>query len=370
MNGFPCPPINPCPTTQVPGSPGQSAFATLISDFTLPAAPGVTPINLFVSSTAWMMPGEPILVGDQADGVATLQVLSVVSPTQASVKWLGANGDALGLTVMHVSNGAFAVPAGQPGSAGQDGINAFTLLTANLIVPNDTATIVPAIVANSQWVTPGQTVVVGNSIDGVGTFRVTTVPDTTHINMTFLNAVGDVNFGSTLSVTNQSSVSPAGAPAFPGQRFMLTNTGTTFQNLGVGQTNLMQDLLPMGQLKNAGDCIDIEATFVLLQNAHVKTVTIAFGATTLLTVTGAQNTAGAINLIIQARVIRLTGNTQLAYAWGLITGGGAIQAAVTSITTAPAEVLANAITINCTGQSDTATGDVVQRSLRNRYQPV
>jgi len=328
---------------------------------TVPAAQSNT-VNLFVNSTGWMVPGEAIVVGDQAGNHATFVVNSILSPTQALVAWLNAPGDSAGGTVLRVSNGAYTAPGGFPGTA-VSGTNAFTILTSNATIPLDLVTPVTFQVANSQWVTVGQTIVVGDATDGVATFKVTAVPDTTHVTALFLNARGDAGFGSPLLVANGASMSPSGSPEPIPLRVLTTgsvNPGST----GSDQT-LMQVSVPAGTLNNPGDSIQIEAVFTIAATANNKTVKVAFGSTTLVTVgPAAQNTANS-SVIVRARVVRVNLNTQSAYATALITTGGAMTA-VTCLSTSPAETLSATVVVKGVGNAATATSDIAQTILMVR----
>lgn len=372
MNGCctpnPCTPCAPvaCPPINVPGPNGQNAFAPLIANLTIPANTA-TPVSASFTNTAWLLPGQTIFVSDATDGKGTFTVSSITSPTTATLLWSNAPGDSVSGTVLTVANGASASPGGAPGTA-INGINAFTILTANYTIPPDFVTQTTATVANSQWATVGQAIVIGNAIDGVATVRVVSIPDATHIVTLAIQAPKDATLGGSIFAANNSTVSPAGFPGSPGERYLAFNTGTTFQNVGTGVTTLMFNQVPAGQLSVNSDMLDFEAVFALTNNGNTKTVTVTFGATTLITVTGAQALANSV-LIITGRIIRMTATTQMAYVTALISPDAGPTIKVVTALTQPGETLANSILLACTGQSSAATGDVIQRVLRARYTP-
>lgn len=92
---------------------------------------------------------------------------------------------------------------GAQGPAGADGINAFTLTTADFVVPAIGGS-VTVLVANSSWATIGQNVF----IQGAGTFIVTAKPGTGSMTLTYLNYQENTNTGNTVSTG--AEVSPGG----------------------------------------------------------------------------------------------------------------------------------------------------------------
>lgn len=96
-------------------------------------------------------------------------------------------------------------PEGADGTNGSNGINAFTVVTGGgFNVPNAVGGSASIPVANSQWATIGQYIIV----QGPANFLITAVPTTTSITGTFLGLPGDVN--TSTAIAAGATVSPAG----------------------------------------------------------------------------------------------------------------------------------------------------------------
>lgn len=304
-----------------------------------------------------------ILVSDAIDGHANFSVVSIGGPNTATVLWVNASGDAASGTVFNVANGALASATGVPGTS-TNGINAFTVLTANSSTPLDLVTPQTFQVANSQWVTVGQTIVIGDAVDGVGTFKVTAVPNSTAITAVFLNASGDANFGSPLFVVNGATVSAAGSPNPSRLRYMNASI-TGVGNTGTGETPLLFTSLPPGVLLNTGDSIDIEAVFNFTATGDNKTCKLYFGASVILAVGPAAQSGGS--LIMRARVVRVNANSQVCYGTAWITSGGTMNAVTSNYLNNATENLAAAVTIKGTGTCGANTNnEIVQNVLMVR----
>lgn len=94
-------------------------------------------------------------------------------------------------------------PEGANGADGAPGINAFTITSADFVVPaiNGSVTVN---VGNSSWATVGQNIF----IQGAGTFSLTSKPGTGSMTLTYLNYAGNTHAGET--ITAGAGVSPAG----------------------------------------------------------------------------------------------------------------------------------------------------------------
>ena len=344
MNGC-CPPIPPvCQSFNIPGPPGANAYSFLTANIAIPPDTA-TPISISMGSTAWVVPGMYIIIGDQVDGRGTFVVQSVTSPTTVSAIWADAAGDSVSGTVLNVVNNPVITGTGAPGLSGGNGVNAFTILTANSAIPVDTNTPVTFSVANSQWAVPGQTIVVGDAVDGIGTFRVTSVPDSTHITALWIDAVGDAAPLAPLLTVNLATVSPAGVPATPKFRFI---TSATLPTSGTGETTLASISVPANTMVNNGDSLEFEATFNLTGGSGNNTIKVYFGATTITT-WGPFGTSSGI-VIIRGRVIRISNTSEFAYATTLV-GGVVIAQGVETASASPTETLSGAVLLRCTGQA-------------------
>jgi hypothetical protein len=109
---------------------------------------------------------------------------------------------------------------GTAGTDGADGVNAFTQLTADLVIPVQGAN-VTAFVSSALWMVIGQVVIIGegvipsNAPNGWANFQVASIASATEVTLTFLEYDGDTATGQTLATG--ATVSPAGlvGPAGP-----------------------------------------------------------------------------------------------------------------------------------------------------------
>lgn len=127
------------------------------------------------------------------------------------------------------------------------------------------------------------------------------------------------------------------------------------------ETTLWSYSLPAGTLASDGQAVRITVFGETASNTNTKTVTLKFGATTL----GARTTttSGATWQAV-ATVMRSGATAQVATAQSHITSG------IVQNTTAPAETLANAVTIALTGTNGTASdGDITFKGAIVEFLP-
>jgi hypothetical protein len=98
---------------------------------------------------------------------------------------------------------------GVPGANGNNGINAFTTTLGVITLPIPLANVGPIAVANSSWLTPGQSVVASSDASHVGTFRVVSV-STGFVTLQWLAATGDSAQATPIPIG--ATLSPSGAP--------------------------------------------------------------------------------------------------------------------------------------------------------------
>jgi hypothetical protein len=127
------------------------------------------------------------------------------------------------------------------------------------------------------------------------------------------------------------------------------------------ETDLSSHSLELNTLLAAGDAIEIEAWGTYAANANTKTVRMYFGGTSLLS-TKMQTTGSGGDWRVKATVMRRTNTTQVANTWGQNdqAGTGTFRALATS----PGETLSGAVTVKTTGQSGTASNDVIQEGFQ------
>mgnify|MGYP001585906227 CR=1 FL=1 len=146
----------------------------------------------------------------------------------------------------------------------------------------------------------------------------------------------------------------AGTAKSPG----VANVNTTaVGNVGVGTDDLMTYSHPANSLSANGKGVRITAWGTAANNANAKTVTLAYGATTLVSTVLTVSHVGTWRIV--GEVIRTGAATQEAIAQ-LNQGGTTTLVDVEQ--TAPAETLSGAVTIKCTGTA-TADNDIVQECM-------
>lgn len=133
-------------------------------------------------------------------------------------------------------------------------------------------------------------------------------------------------------------------------------------NSGTSETDLATCTLPAGTLSADGKAIRIIAVWTTANNANNKTAKLYFGSTVISTPQGGTTGNGVVQ-VSPALVYRTGSSAQLAWARGALTAGGNEQANSNTVTT-PAENTANSIVIKVTGQSNTASNDVLLRMFQ------
>lgn len=169
---------------------------------------------------------------------------------------------------------------GDAGNNGLDGVNAFTTLAADFVIPpvgnSDTA-----VVANSTWMAVGQYVLV----EGPGTFIVTDLPNATSATLQFVSASGDLPAGSTL--TSGSAVVAAGAPGIS------TLTATSTLNFGNTSAQTSADLTIAVSGAEEGDPVSLAVPAAAVNSNSSYSAWVSAADT--VTVRFNNYSAGAIN---------------------------------------------------------------------------
>lgn len=125
---------------------------------------------------------------------------------------------------------------GADGAAGTDGINAYTITTADLTLPASAGPVVlPTSVGVSSWASIGQVIFISDGTN-FGTFRVLTIPSSTSFTLQWLQYPNDAT-GTTV-IASGATVSPSGvlnplAAALP-TAFTDSTGGTASDTLAVG----------------------------------------------------------------------------------------------------------------------------------------
>ena len=129
---------------------------------------------------------------------------------------------------------------------------------------------------------------------------------------------------------------------------------TAVTTTGTSEETIQSYSLPAGALKRNGQSLRVRAWGTTAANGNDKTVKLTFGATTLVS-TGAL-AANAKDWYLEAIVVRTGAATQEAIANGQFNG-----AIVVTDRTAPAETLADAITIATKVTDATALGGTLMK---------
>lgn len=314
---------------------------------------------------------------------------------------------------------------GEPGVAGTNGtngLNAFSTLLADMIVPGDTVTPVTITVSSSLWMVIGAELIIGQgqgivlTNPGPAHFIIDSIPSASSVTLLWLNESGDVPAGSQIDA--QALVSPSGKQGNSGavtttkgdmivddgalsplpspQRLPVSPTNgrgivaDSFQVLGVKYAGVSQTMnvtttpvvgansalendlqtysLPANTLITNNDSVEIEMVFTTANTASDKTIRVYFGAMVLLSFTFIAGDAQNVRLVVQARVVRTGGGTQVAYAWSVGTGTTPALSKMQAAITSPVENTAGVIVIKGTAQLAIAAGnEITQTNLQVNY---
>ena len=119
-------------------------------------------------------------------------------------------------------NLTFTLPAGEPGLPGENGINAFTQITADFTIPAIGTTVTIA-VGSSEWMSPGQLIYIENT----GSFTVISKPDPISAIIRNDGYQGNLNPG--VIIIAPKGVSPSGAVGLSGTSGYTTTTADFLQ---------------------------------------------------------------------------------------------------------------------------------------------
>lgn len=120
---------------------------------------------------------------------------------------------------------------GDPGTNGTDGLNVFTITSADFVVPAISSP-VTVTVNDSTWMVVGQNVFV----QGAGYFSVASKPSSTSASLTYLDYSGNTAAGNT--ITAGAGVSPAGTQPAINDPLLIANGGTSSATKGAAQLAL------------------------------------------------------------------------------------------------------------------------------------
>jgi len=202
-----------------PGAAGANAYTTLSASFVVPAVG--TSVTITVGNTSWVGGIGQVLFIALA---GYYSVAAVVSTTSLSVTNLGYSGNAAPTT--NIPTGGMVSPGGvigTPGTAGSSGANAYDKTASSFVMPAAAAS-VSITIGSTAWLSTGQVIY----ITGAGYFSVASISNPSTFAATNLNYSG--NAGSGITISANSSVSPAGLIGAQGAGGAGLNAFTTLTN--------------------------------------------------------------------------------------------------------------------------------------------
>jgi hypothetical protein len=228
-------PSGPAGSTGPSGS-ALSAYDTLASPFTMPAA--AANVTISIANTAWLAVGQVIYIAS----AGYFQVASISSATQASVTNLNYPGNASsGGTIASGSKVSAGGLIGATGSGGA-GKNAFTNLAANFTQPAVNST-VSINVGTTAWMAAGQVIFV----QGGGYYSVASITDLTDAVVTNLGYAGNATPGATVTSGSTVAVTPGGLAGTGRDSFTTTTASFTQPAVGSSVTVLFASTAWMAQ---------------------------------------------------------------------------------------------------------------------------
>lgn len=160
---------------------------------------------------------------------------------------------------------------GPPGSDGTNGLNAFSLTTADFVIPAVSSNVTIS-VNDSQWMAIGQIVVAS----GPATFQVVSKGSTTSAVLKFLGYSGDLSPGAT--ITAPAVISPAGVLSSLTAPLSVYASGTAYQLTNTAALLALGTTTPSLTLNAAGTYLLLArvrydyngATFAAVRTATTK----------------------------------------------------------------------------------------------------
>lgn len=189
------------------------------------------------------------------------------------------------------------------------------------------------------------TTVNGNTLT-TGTYTLTGTAGKT---LTFNNSL---TFAGTDGVT---MTAPAASSGINGTLYVL-GSGTGVGNVSTGETDLATTSVPAGALSADNKGLEYACAGSFANNANLKTVKVYFGSTVIATPASSATNTGAWAAF--GYIIRTSTTSQVTWTRTGQTNGSNESANSNTITT-PAETISGAITFKVTGQSNTASNDVL-----------
>lgn len=138
---------------------------------------------------------------------------------------------------------------------------------------------------------------------------------------------------------------------------------TDAANSGTSETDLMSYTLPAGQLANDGDRIEILGSFQYAANANTKTLKFKFGSYSA-TWGSSEVTSSGGPVKFTATIIRTSATTQK-IVWEFSPQFGTHS----TVNSTGSETLSGAVTLKFTGESNTASNDITQKTMTVTYYP-
>lgn len=132
---------------------------------------------------------------------------------------------------------------------------------------------------------------------------------------------------------------------------------TQAANSGTGETDLHTFALPTGHFNADKKAIRLKAYGSFAANANVKTLKLKFGAAGTVTLNPTTGSPNGLRFDVEVLIIRTASNVQHIYSRTHLSGAPGLFELIGRVTTA--ETDSGALTLKLTGQSGTASNDIL-----------
>lgn len=152
---------------------------------------------------------------------------------------------------------------------------------------------------------------------------------------------------------------------------VIADTGTTFQNTGAGEDNLMTYSVPGATLAADGDSLEFVAAGTVAANTNNKRIRVRFGSGAVTLVFDTESltmAAAAQDWVLRGRLIRTGATNCIGFGELTLELGSTGVKSFASMELGINHTLANAGTLKVTGEA-TANADIIQNTFLIHYLP-